>query len=295
MDREKEMTDCTAFSYCIEITNGRGDVIETATIVCEANSEIPTKEIFEYHRRKQTDCAEKEILTVYELCRYKPLQKIGEFVLNQHMAELPKTIQIIFDIDSNQKIGVRLQDRDNQEHYVELPLYKKRAEESFLMRTEEEPVVVYLQQNIEKLNGYGRQCFSLPQEKGLWKIAGQCKDFLYKIKNVPNYQNNKEVLEDFIKIIDNLGYAIQPETNRETDSFSVFVAEEYQCFLKIAEKYMGLTLIEAEGALFDPQIHYAVEHKNIPMLEKDVVIEEIQKGFLWNEKLFRAAMVKVAN
>jgi len=56
----------------------------------------------------------------------------------------------------------------------------------------------------------------------------------------------------------------------------------------------GVKPIEAEGKLFDPHFHEAmmqVENKDVP---EHTIVEELQKGYLLNDKVVRTSKVKVS-
>lgn len=65
--------------------------------------------------------------------------------------------------------------------------------------------------------------------------------------------------------------------------------------------YFALTLyqlnvlpMEANGAIFDPHIHDAVHIEETDRVEEDRVVEEIQKGYFFGEKLYRPTKVIVS-
>jgi molecular chaperone GrpE len=57
----------------------------------------------------------------------------------------------------------------------------------------------------------------------------------------------------------------------------------------------GLQPIEAVGKPFDPHLHHAIE--NVPTAEKPegTVIGEMQKGYIFHDRVLRPAMVRVAS
>jgi molecular chaperone GrpE len=64
--------------------------------------------------------------------------------------------------------------------------------------------------------------------------------------------------------------------------------------LKKILKEQGFEEIESIGKKFDPHLHEVVECEECGDDEKgDIVIEEIQKGYLLNGKVLRAAKVKI--
>src|SRR5579863_9054274 len=56
----------------------------------------------------------------------------------------------------------------------------------------------------------------------------------------------------------------------------------------------GVTPIAAEGQLFDPHLHQAVERVEAPEHRDQEVVEELQRGYKLKQKLLRPAIVKVA-
>jgi molecular chaperone GrpE len=80
--------------------------------------------------------------------------------------------------------------------------------------------------------------------------------------------------------------------------------QDLAAFLKGAEmilvhlyemlKEHGVRPIEANGKIFDPNYHEAlmqIESKDVP---EHTVVEELQKGYLLNDRVIRTAKVKVA-
>ena len=55
----------------------------------------------------------------------------------------------------------------------------------------------------------------------------------------------------------------------------------------------GLQEIEAQGAVFDPNIHQAVLQEAVDDERKGKVLMVMQKGYLLGDKLIRAAVVQV--
>ena len=66
--------------------------------------------------------------------------------------------------------------------------------------------------------------------------------------------------------------------------------------VRLAKKYSdnGVDEIEAENKEFDPNYHQAVftEHKD--GVEAGMVIEVLQKGYMYKDRVLRASMVKVS-
>ncbi len=52
--------------------------------------------------------------------------------------------------------------------------------------------------------------------------------------------------------------------------------------------------IEARGKLFDPHCHEALMQVHDPQKPEHTVVEELQKGYLLNDRVIRTAKVKVS-
>ena len=53
--------------------------------------------------------------------------------------------------------------------------------------------------------------------------------------------------------------------------------------------------IEAVGKEFNPDLHNAVMHVDDDSVGENVVVEELQKGYMYRDSVVRYSMVKVAN
>ena len=65
--------------------------------------------------------------------------------------------------------------------------------------------------------------------------------------------------------------------------------------LMTAFEEMGVTVIEAKGQQFDPELHNAVMHDDDESVGANIVVEEFQKGYMYRDSVVRHSMVKVAN
>ena len=64
-------------------------------------------------------------------------------------------------------------------------------------------------------------------------------------------------------------------------------------FLEIMAKE-GVTPIESIGKPFDPNCHEAVFREENSDFPPGTVVEELQKGYMFNDKVLRVSMVKVS-
>ena len=59
-------------------------------------------------------------------------------------------------------------------------------------------------------------------------------------------------------------------------------------------KKLGLEEINAEGQIFDPNLHEAVMQTQTDEFPEDTVVQELQKGYMYGDKVLRPSMVSVA-
>ena len=57
---------------------------------------------------------------------------------------------------------------------------------------------------------------------------------------------------------------------------------------------LGLQSIHAKGELFDPNVHQAIEMVDTTDVKDHHVLEELQRGYKFKDRLLRPSMVKVA-
>ncbi|MBZ4686783.1 MAG: molecular chaperone GrpE [Clostridia bacterium] len=106
---------------------------------------------------------------------------------------------------------------------------------------------------------------------------------------------NAELIQNILPIIDNFDRALEAgkEQFGET-SFYEGVKMIYNGLYDVLQK-VGLQPIDAVGCNFDPEKHQAVMQVEASSEYPDnTVVEELQKGYLLNDKVLRPSMVKVA-
>lgn len=105
----------------------------------------------------------------------------------------------------------------------------------------------------------------------------------------------KDVLEQLLPVVDNFERALQaiPEEDKER-AFEQGVDKIYkQLMTSLGD--IGVKPMEAVGAEFNPDFHNAVMHVEDEEYGENVVVEELQKGYMYKEEVLRYSMVKVAN
>ncbi len=106
---------------------------------------------------------------------------------------------------------------------------------------------------------------------------------------------NEGIILELLNILDDLERSVSlAETHKEDLTAFLKGVEMILAHLYEMLKEYGLKPIEAEGKIFDPHYHEAllqVENKKLP---EHTVVEELQKGYLLNERVIRTAKVKVS-
>jgi len=97
---------------------------------------------------------------------------------------------------------------------------------------------------------------------------------------------------DLLPIIDSFERALKVES--EDKGFYEGVTMIYKQFIGFLEN-LNVTALEAKDKVFDPKCHNAILHIEDENYGESVVVEELQKGYLYKEKVIRHSMVKVAN
>ncbi len=105
----------------------------------------------------------------------------------------------------------------------------------------------------------------------------------------------KEVLSKLLPIVDNFERAMAaiPEEDKDRP-FESGVANIYKQFLVSLES-VGVTPMNCVGEQFDPTFHNAVMHVEDESMEENIIVEEMQKGYMYKDQVLRFSMVKVAN
>ncbi|UJL44887.1 nucleotide exchange factor GrpE [Virgibacillus sp. NKC19-16] len=113
-----------------------------------------------------------------------------------------------------------------------------------------------------------------------------------KEKEVDRKYKAQDLVNELLPAIDNFERALQVEVTDATSSLIDGITMVYQQ-LKDALKSQGVEEIEAEGNVFDPNLHHAVMQVEEEEVESNTVVEELQKGYILNDRVIRPAMVKV--
>jgi molecular chaperone GrpE len=101
-----------------------------------------------------------------------------------------------------------------------------------------------------------------------------------------------DVIKGIIPILDSFELALKTRAG-ETGEFRTGVELIYRQFQDALQK-MGVQPIPVVGQMFDPKVHEAIEMVDTTQVADHHVLDELQRGYKYKERLLRPAMVRVA-
>jgi molecular chaperone GrpE len=103
----------------------------------------------------------------------------------------------------------------------------------------------------------------------------------------------QSLLTNLLPVLDNFERAMQNvPASDDSQSLQKGLEMVYKTLVESTEKE-GLQVIEAEGVAFDPNIHQAVMTETDETKETGIILQELQKGYKYKDRVLRPAMVKV--
>lgn len=103
----------------------------------------------------------------------------------------------------------------------------------------------------------------------------------------------KSIVEKILPVVDNFERGLAT-VEEGADPFADGMLMIYKQLLTTLEE-VGVKPIEAVGQEFNPDFHNAVMHVEDEEVGENIVVEEFQKGYMYNDTVVRHSMVKVAN
>ncbi len=107
--------------------------------------------------------------------------------------------------------------------------------------------------------------------------------------------SDEDLILDLLPVIDNFERAIKLDDTDLSDELSKFLEGFkmiYTSVIQILNKY-EVTEIESLNKEFDPTYHQAVITDNVEEKNNNVILEVLQKGYIYKDKVIRPTMVKV--
>lgn len=103
----------------------------------------------------------------------------------------------------------------------------------------------------------------------------------------------KSVIEKILPVVDNFERGLASAAD-PSDPYVEGMQKIYKQMMTTLES-LEVKPIEAVGKEFNPDLHNAVMHVDDDSVGENIVIEELQKGYMYRDSVVRYSMVKVAN
>ncbi|PIQ88332.1 MAG: nucleotide exchange factor GrpE [Candidatus Omnitrophica bacterium CG11_big_fil_rev_8_21_14_0_20_42_13] len=106
---------------------------------------------------------------------------------------------------------------------------------------------------------------------------------------------NEALIAELLVVLDDLERSVCLAEQNKNDPLAFLKGIELVLghFYEIMKK-RGLSPIDTEGKLFDPQLHEALLHIENNNLPEHTIVEELQKGYFLNGRVIRTSKVKVS-
>jgi len=190
-------------------------------------------------------------------------------ISTEELAEIESQVDALGGSDA-----VEVQDDDNSEAEAELTVEQK------------------LQQEVETSRDDARKNHelylrALADMENLRKRCQREKEDLAKF-------GNETLLREILPVADNLERAVEHAVQDEaTDGLLEGVRMTLDQFSKVLEKFHVLP-VESIGQVFDSAVHQAMGQIETEDFPANTVAQEMQKGYLLNDRLLRPSLVMIA-
>jgi len=105
---------------------------------------------------------------------------------------------------------------------------------------------------------------------------------------------SSDIVEKLLPVLDNFERALAAgQSGNDYAALIKGVDMIYRQFKQVLEQ-AGLSEMNAAGQPFNPEYHNAVMKAEDEEHEEGIVLEELQKGYMFKDKVLRPAMVKVS-
>lgn len=105
---------------------------------------------------------------------------------------------------------------------------------------------------------------------------------------------NESLLLEILPVIDSMERALSHASEEPHVAVIEGIRLTYAMLLSTLKKFGVIPIETSSGYAFDPAFHQAMHQVETDEFPPNTVVEELQKGYLINDRLLRAAMVSVA-
>ena len=101
-----------------------------------------------------------------------------------------------------------------------------------------------------------------------------------------------DVIRNILPVLDSFERALKAPVH-ESGDFRSGIELMYRQFQDVLQK-LGVQPVPTKGQPFDPRVHEAIEMVDTSEAEDHQVLDELQRGYKYKDRLLRPAMVRVA-
>ncbi len=108
---------------------------------------------------------------------------------------------------------------------------------------------------------------------------------------------NEKIIKELLVVLDNFSRAKESVLKKGNEELT----KEFNSGVLLIEKSInslleneGVKTIDTKDKEFDPNMHFAAMTEEREGVEEGMILEELQKGYILNEKVIRPSMVKVS-
>lgn len=181
----------------------------------------------------------------------------------------------------------KIEEQENEMNEEVIQNLNEESEEEIQEETTED-IEKSLREEIEKLDDRLRR--SMAEFDNFRKRTIKEKSNMYD-------DGIRNTVEKILPVLDNLERAIASVQSSEQNVDSALkqgIEMTLRQFVEILTA-MGIKEIEAQDKEFNPKFHMAVAHVEDENYEANTIIEVLQKGYIYKDKVIRYSTVKVAN
>lgn len=182
--------------------------------------------------------------------------------------------------------------------------YREEEKEEMLKKAESEDSVQ--DEEVEEVTLDDSNAVDLEKEELIVELNKYKDLYLRTLAEFENYKKrmneerirerkyfNQSLMERLVSALDIFDRTINIETDDEKLKNFLIGFKMINDNLKQILEDEGVKLIESIGKQFDPSVHHAIETTYDENYEEGVIIEEIQRGYTFKDRVLRAALVKV--
>ncbi len=175
--------------------------------------------------------------------------------------------------------------KGNKSKAEEVPI-EETVEEEVIEKTEIETKAEQLEkERTELTDSYRRLAAEFDNFR---KRTVREKDEIFK-------NATSSLIEAFLPVMDSMEMAkASVDDNAEKADLKKGIELVYRQFSEVLDK-LDIDEIECLGEDFDPELHNAIMHVEDEKYGDNEVVEVLQKGYIFKEKVIRHSLVKVAN